>query len=102
DFGDGGTSQDADPTYTYTNPGVYDVTLIVTGVGGCTASSLLQDYVQVVASPTASFNYEPSSNPTLYGAIQFINNSIGAISYQWDFGDGSMGSTLENPQHRYE
>lgn len=32
--------------------------------------------------------------------IQFINNSTGADSYLWDFGDGTT-STEENPQHEY-
>lgn len=34
DFGDGATSTDAHPTYTYNVPGNYDVTLTVTGPGG--------------------------------------------------------------------
>ena len=32
--------------------------------------------------------------------IQFQNTSGSAISYQWDFGDGTV-STLENPSHLY-
>jgi gliding motility-associated-like protein len=29
-----------------------------------------------------------------------INNSVGAVSYEWDFDDGNT-STLENPTHEY-
>ena len=32
--------------------------------------------------------------------IQFANNSSGATSYEWDFGDGTT-STLTNPTHTY-
>lgn len=49
-----------------------------------------------------------SSNPTYEDSIllsqanvQFINQSIGGISYVWDFGDGGL-SEAENPQHLYE
>ena len=33
-FGDGGSSSEADPVYTYTVPGSYTVTLMVSGLGG--------------------------------------------------------------------
>lgn len=32
--------------------------------------------------------------------VQFVNRSVGAISYLWDFGDGKT-STEENPLHVY-
>lgn len=35
------------------------------------------------------------------GTAQFINNSSGAVSYSWDFGDGSALSTLTSPSHTY-
>lgn len=33
--------------------------------------------------------------------VTFTNNSIGATSYIWDFGDGSATSTVTNPVHTY-
>jgi gliding motility-associated-like protein len=33
--------------------------------------------------------------------VDFINLSSGAVSYEWDFGDGSPISTLAQPQHTY-
>ena len=35
DFGDGGTSGDQDPSYSYEEPGTYEVTLIVATNNGC-------------------------------------------------------------------
>jgi len=101
DFGDGGISTETSPNYLYTNPGVYDVALIIVGAGGCRDTAIIQDYIHVDVAPVASFNYIKSDNPTLYGAIQFINNSIGGISYSWDFGDGTT-SNLFQPIHRYD
>ncbi len=34
--------------------------------------------------------------------VDFVNNSKFAVSYSWDFGDGSAVSTEENPTHLYE
>ena len=50
--------------------------------------------------PTANFsvgkNNVPAGTP-----INFINQSTGADSYVWDFGDGNT-SAAENPTHVYE
>lgn len=36
-------------------------------------------------------------------AVQFTNDSVGyGLSYDWDFGDGSVHSSEEHPQHIYE
>lgn len=37
----------------------------------------------------------------LSSSVSFINNSAYALSYSWDFGDGSPVSTLEDPVHDY-
>jgi len=34
--------------------------------------------------------------------IRFVNNSTGAASYQWDFGDGTILSDVSEPEHAYE
>ncbi len=33
-------------------------------------------------------------------SVRFINQSLGATSYLWDFGDGSS-NVQENPEHTY-
>ena len=50
--------------------------------------------------PTASFSI--INNGALAGTpINFSNQSTGATSYLWDFGDGNT-STTEHPSHVYE
>ncbi len=51
---------------------------------------------------TASFTGSPTSG-TVPLAVQFTDASMGAppVSWQWNFGDGSGGSTLQNPSYTY-
>ncbi|WP_236587499.1 PKD domain-containing protein [Marivirga aurantiaca] len=50
--------------------------------------------------PTASFQYEIGETDFL--TVTFENFSKNYESSSWDFGDGSEGSTEENPVHTYE
>ncbi len=49
-FGDGGTSTDQNPTYTYNDPGAYIVSLTVTGPGG-TDTETKNSYITITSTP---------------------------------------------------
>ncbi len=49
--------------------------------------------------PSASFSSEINSEK--YQEVSFTNNSINAVSYDWNFGDGNMAID-EEPIHTYE
>ncbi len=51
-------------------------------------------------APVASFTADTTIVTQPNAVIQFANNSSGATSYEWDFGDGTT-STLTNPTHTY-
>ena len=52
--------------------------------------------------PTAAFETAPSSPVLLSQAqVQFINRSLGAASYQWNFDDRGARSLAVNPSHHY-
>jgi gliding motility-associated-like protein len=77
--------------------GVYAVT--VTDANGCTAT----DSVQVLDDlpyPMAAFTSVLEGETVLDQEVQFINNSVGTISYAWNFGDG-VSSDEEDPRHSY-
>ncbi|MFM7006859.1 MAG: gliding motility-associated C-terminal domain-containing protein [Flavobacteriales bacterium] len=80
--------------------GSFAVTLNAT-LNGCSSSTTIANMINVDNYPIASF--EPSSqvftepNQTL----SFWNNSLGATSYVWNFGDGGS-SNLEAPSHLFE
>jgi PKD repeat protein len=95
DFGDGATSDEANPIHTYAVGGNYTVTLTVGNAGG---SNTIQQVVFVIEPPTAAFMSAVGADPMTY---QFFNQSTGSVgSLLWDFGDGAT-STEQNPTHTY-
>jgi PKD repeat protein len=53
----------------------------------------------IAVTPTAGFAY--NGLITLGNTSMFTNTSIGALTYSWNFGDGSSVSNLEHPSHEY-
>ncbi len=99
DFGDGNSSNETNPIYTYSTPGTYTVTLIATGPGGQDTYSA--GTVDVYPNATAYFTVSPSVVFIPSQPVQCINLSQNATSYLWNFGDGKT-STEENPKHFYQ
>ena len=100
DFGvDNATSDEEDPDHTYTEPGLYDVTLTVTSPDGCVSDSTYVHLIEVFAIPLASFTADPVEGCTGM-TVNFTNNSVGASEYAWTFGDPPASSD-ENPSHTY-
>ncbi len=103
DFGDGSTSNNQNPTHSYSSEGTYTVKLTVTDDDGLTDSVSKDVSVSANQPPSASFSYSPTS-PTVDETIQFTDESSdqdGTVeSWSWDFGDGST-SNAQNPTHSY-
>ncbi len=97
DFGDGGTSTQDNPSHLYTNPGTYLVKLLAFDSTSCNKIDSTSYSIKVSSIPFASFSYTPNP-PQENKFTNFVNQSIGAINYLWDFGDGDT-STLVNPSH---
>lgn len=99
DFGDGSSSTDSDPTYGYTVPGTYTITLIVISDIGCT-DTISKD-ITIYDAPT------PVIGPIDFCSgltIDFINDSDPlADNFWWDFGTGDPADTsvLANPTFTY-
>jgi len=96
DFGDGDTSDLEDPSHLYPASGGYTVTLTV-NTPYCSGSGFQN--VLVEAKPVASFVPVPNIGCSPLN-VAFTNTSTGAVSYAWDFGDGTS-DTNPSPQHTY-
>ena len=101
DFGDGGTSTDANPKHIYNAFGNYTVSLIVTGSNGCNDTIVKPGLIQVVR-PQVTINNLP-----VKGCLPFtvpfnatVNVADNVVSYRWDFGDGTT-STQQSPVKTY-
>ena len=98
-FGDGATSTQQSPNYTYYNSGVYTVSLTVFGPGG-QDTQIQQQIIEVYQLPNAFFTINPSVVFIPAEPVLFFNLSTFANSYFWDFGDGNTSTDL-NPEHFY-
>lgn len=96
DFGEGGQSTDTNPSYTYMNPGTYQVLLTVISTGG-TDFELKLNYITVYTNPVASFTIS-GNGCTVPFDVTFTNTSTTSpdMIYNWDFGN-TQTSALQNP-----
>jgi PKD repeat protein len=101
-FGDGGTSNQQNPTYNYTTAGTYQVKLIVTTNNGCKDSAI--QTLTVYPQPIAAFSISNSTQCLSNNSFSFTSISTvssGSISnYSWSFGDGAT-SSVQNPTYSY-
>ncbi len=100
-FGDGTTSNAADPQHTYTNSGTYSVTVIVTTQSGCKDSLTLTNAVRAGNKPHAQFVASPGETCNA-DPVKFTDGSSGNVDeWHWNFGDKSS-STDQNPSHVFD
>jgi gliding motility-associated-like protein len=101
DFGDGSVSFETNiANHTYTTPGCFDVTLLITSSNGCLTSYTQEDMVCVIPNPIANFIVSEPIQLFDNNIYSFENLSQNAITYNWDFGDGATSNSI-NPTHSY-
>jgi len=99
-FGDGSpVSSEPYPTHTYMNPGTYTVSLEAVDNNTCNIRDDTSVTITVFGPPSADFSFTPAK-PVENTPTTFVNQTIGAVSYLWEFGDGQV-STETNPMHQY-
>ena len=92
-FGDGNTSSEENPIYTYAESGNYTVTL--TATNDCGSVTFTQD-ISVLIAPVASFQLTPDQGCEPL-TVQFVNTSSGQIdSYLWTFEGGTPATSTES------
>jgi len=99
-FGDGETSTSTSPSHEYTSSGTFIVSLTANNKKKTDSYSQSVTIESCDLIPHASFAISNSGNIEEYEEVTFVNNSTGAESYSWDFGDNKT-SLLENPTHKY-
>ena len=101
DFGDGNTSSQQNPNHSYSQPGDYDVTLVVDTPNGTQEFDL---QIQIPQSEDDFFAIisiqKNNSEENSYNFSPKINGGKWPFKYLWDFGDGNT-STQKTPTHNY-
>jgi len=93
DFGDGtAIVNDTNPTHTFDNQTLfinnYEVQLIVLSNTGCTDTT--SQTVTIYPEPIFTFSADPDSGCS--PLVVRFPSVVGAVDYQWDFGDGNLAS----------
>ncbi len=102
DFGDGNTSDEISPTHTYTEPGLYDISLTITSPIGCTISDFFPQFVRVKPGPNAEFTFSPQQLTNFNSTVQFTDLSEGAVGWMWTIGDFPAPILQQNPSYTFQ
>lgn len=104
-FGDGSIENSLNPSHTYynfsnTEPQDFTITLETVSQYGCTATSDTVITVYPVPQPTIDVVQNDQCSPSV---VNISNTSVGATSFEWDFGDGSpvISSASSSLDHTY-
>jgi len=93
------TSNEKNPIVIYDEVGTYPVSLTTTNAAG-SSTTVVSEFINVYEMPVADFDFtiEDDDGEIL---VLFMDQSQGAASYLWDFGEGPWTSDLQNPPHIY-
>lgn len=89
-------------TDTLSNIAAGDYKIFVTDLSG--DCSFMEEYISVFEPAEVNASFSASTlipNVWANEEIEFTNESSGASSFEWNFGDGSALSTETNPKHKY-
>jgi PKD repeat protein len=102
DFGNGNTSREAEPTFTFNTIGQHDVTLTAYSDRGCPTVVTIPNYITIVAPPNAAFAISPAAVTSIPNyTFKFTDESTNEPqTYKWSFGDGDI-SSQRDPLHTY-
>ncbi|MDQ3073882.1 MAG: PKD domain-containing protein, partial [Bacteroidota bacterium] len=103
DFNGDGDVEDTtfSPSYTYSLPGTYSVSLRVVTNKGCEETYYKKDFIVVNPVPEAKFSYTPSV--VCWGdTVKFSDSSLSNVPikrWHWDFDDGGLLDDTSGNQH---
>ncbi len=101
DFGDGNTSNDLSPDHIYESSGVYDISLEIISPIGCQVEGTFNSLIRVEKGPEADFDFTPKELSSLERRVTFIDQSVDAGTWFWNFGAESF-STFEDPIYTFQ
>ena len=106
DFGDGSPlSNLPNPSHQYTSEGNFTVSLIVNDTDGEEDTEIKTDYIQVEIDTNPTVDFIANATEIIAGDYVFFtytgSGGNSPLNFEWNFGDGSPLSYLQNPTHQY-
>jgi len=103
EFGDNGAATGEEQDHTYQSPDlVHDLRLSAhSSMTGCGDSLFRGKYIVVHPNPQAGFTMDHDIVYNDQPQVSFQDQSVNAINYYWDFGDG-LHSRERDPIHSYD
>jgi len=101
DFGDTTGDTIQNPEHYYKNPGIYNVSLIITSTDGCRDTSVIPGAALVRPLPVAWFGFTFTGNGYEEKEVQFTDSSTDAIKWNWSF-DNMYFVSLQHPAIWYK
>ena len=95
------TSSDSPVIIYSTQEGTYTIPYVL-DANSCSNIGAGSEIVDVLNNPQANFDFTPKTANMLDPEISFVNNSIFANTYLWQFGDNTPNSTDFEPTHIYQ
>ena len=97
DFGDGGTGNAISPNHLYTEPFLYTVKVGITSPIGCYTERIFEDWILIDSFPEADFSWNPDRITNFEPEVNFVDQSIRAVAWEWDFANGAGIAYMQNP-----
>lgn len=97
-FGDSHFSNDTNPKHTYSETGIFTVSLIIKNQAGCIDTAIQEDFIS--HQNVKAFFYVPARISCANSPTNFISTSSNAQVYHWNFGDGQTSSE-DTVVHKY-
>ncbi len=95
-------NSNSDSIYYISSAGIYSIDLYAyQTISGCADTASLSTSLEVLPSPTAAFDVNPDSGCQPLLNVAFINQSLGADSYIWNFGNGNSSSSLNSTEQYF-
>ena len=101
-FGDGGSSNEREPTYEYNRVGIFDVYLKITSPIGCEVDTLLPDFIDARQSPTAGFAILPEELSVLNPDFSIRDQSRFTGAWRYAVRDATGASLFRTFQPTFD
>lgn len=91
----GDVYEGVEPIFTFDEAGTQDLIVEIISPLGCVRTDTFNNFFDVLLKPTAMYDYEPKELSQFVKTVDFINLSLDADDYKWQFDEDGMSMEYE-------